>query len=108
MVSQAVPQQPGVAHVHPPVFGAPLLQLAYPGLHVYEHVVPLQVAAEALVSVQASPQALQLLVVFSCVHVPPHVASVHVQAPWTQLGVGCAHAPQLAPAVPHSVADCEP
>jgi hypothetical protein len=72
--------------------------------------VPLQLAAEAFVVVHLSPQALQLLVVVSAVQVPLHTVSgaSHVHEPLTQVGAGCAHAPQAAPPVPHRVFDWEP
>jgi hypothetical protein len=69
----------------------------------------LQVAADALVGVHLSPQALQLVVVFSSVHVaggPAHEDSWQLQAPLWQSGVGCEQGAQFAPAVPHEVADC--
>lgn len=92
MVWHAVPQQPGVAHSHPsvstPVF---LLQSEVPALQVYEHFVPLQLADEALVRLHLTPQALQSCVVLSPEHVlSGHVVCVHVQAPFWQVGVGCA------------------
>jgi hypothetical protein len=91
VVWQAAPQHDGVAHSHPSVSGVvPLLQSEAPALQVYEHVVPLQLAADALVVVHLSPQALQLLVVSSSVHVPLHSVSVHEHEPLTQKGVGCA------------------
>jgi hypothetical protein len=66
------------------------LQSDAPALHVYEHVVPLQLAAEALVVLHLTPHALQLLVVFKFVHVvPPHSVSRHVHAPFLQSGLGC-------------------
>jgi hypothetical protein len=68
------------------------LQSDDPGLQVYEHDEPLQLAADAFVSLHASPQALQSLVEFSCAHVLPHNVPVQVHAPVTQSGVGCAHA----------------
>jgi len=70
----------------------------------------LQVADEAFVRLHLSPQALQLLVVFSSVHVtggPEHEVSWQLHAPLWQSGVGCEQVPQVAPAVPHEVADCE-
>jgi hypothetical protein len=48
---------------------------------VYEHVVPLQNAADALVSVHLSPQALQLAVVVSVVQVPLQTASWQLHEP---------------------------
>jgi hypothetical protein len=69
--------------------------------------VPLQVADDAFVRLHASPQALQLLVVFRVVHVvPPHRVSLQVHAPLVQSGCGCAHGAQFAPPVPQDVADC--
>jgi hypothetical protein len=92
VVWQLEPQQAGVAHSHPSVSGAvPLLQSDVPAWHVYEHVVPLQLALDALVVVQLSPHAVQLLVVLSVVHVEPHVVCWQVHAPLWQSGVGCAH-----------------
>jgi hypothetical protein len=59
---------------------------------VYEHVVPLHVAADALVVVHTSPQALQSLVDVRSVQVlPPQSVSLHSHVPPTQNGVGCAH-----------------
>jgi hypothetical protein len=92
VVSQLAPQQAGVAHSQPSRSGAvPLLQSDAPALHVYEHAVPLQLSADALVAVHESPHALQLLVVLSSVQVPPHVDSPQVHAPPEQNGVGWAH-----------------
>jgi hypothetical protein len=57
-----------------------------------------------------SPQPLQLAVVVSSVQMaggPVHDVSWQLHAPLWQSGVGCEHAPQLAPPVPHSVSDCE-
>ncbi len=71
---------------------------------------PLQLAADALVGLHLSPQALQLLVVLSSVHVaggPEQEVSWQLHAPLWQSGVGCEQGAQLAPAVPHDVADCE-
>ena len=62
-----------------------------PALHVYEQVVPVQLAEDAFVAVHTSPQALQFWVVLSSVHVEPQVVSVHVHEPLEQLGVGWAH-----------------
>jgi len=95
--------------LQPPRFGAgggaveP--QLAQPELHAYVQVVPLHVADDAFVRLHASPHALQLLVVFSVVHVPPHRLSLHVHTPLLQSGLGCAHGEQFAPIVPQEVAD---
>jgi hypothetical protein len=85
-------QHVGVAHSQPSVSGAvPALQSDAPTLQVYAHVEPLQLAADAFLSVHTSPQALQLLVVFSKVHVLlPQVVSVQVHEPLTHIGVGCA------------------
>jgi len=66
----------------------------------------LQVADCALVRLHVSPHALQLLVVFSEVHVEPHVVSWHEQTPLEQSGVGWAQGPQFAPFVPQDVPDC--
>jgi hypothetical protein len=105
VVWQPVPQQPGVAHSQPSVSGAVAwLQSEAPALQVYEHDVPLQLAADAFVRVHLSPHALQLLVVFSSVHVvPPHSVSRHVHAPLLQSGLGCVHVVWLTqlPAPPH-------
>ena len=102
VVSHAVPQHAGVAHSQPSVSGAvPVLQSEAPALHVYEHFVPLQLAADAFVRLHLSPQALQLFVVFRSVQMPLHVVSWQVHEPLWQSGVGCEHAAQLAPAVPH-------
>jgi hypothetical protein len=99
-VWQPLPQQPftvpcvateAVAHAQPPVFGAALLHEAKPAPHVYPHVVPLQLTAVEFVALQTFPQAAQLLVVFSVVHVLPHWVSRHLQAPFWQSGLGCAH-----------------
>jgi hypothetical protein len=107
VVWQPVPQQAGVLHSHPSVFGAVAeLQSADPALHVYEHVAPLQVADCAFVRLHLSPHALQLFVVLSEVHVEPHSVSAHVQAPFEQSGFGCAQGVQFAPPVPQDVADC--
>jgi hypothetical protein len=46
---------------------------------------------EAPVELHLSPHALQLVVVFSVVHVPLHIVSRHVQAPLLQSGFGCVH-----------------
>ena len=84
------------------------LQSDAPPLHVYEHFVPLHVAAEALVRLHLSPHALQLLVVSSSVQMaggPAQLGSWHEQTPLWQSGVGCAHGPHVAPAVPHDVSD---
>jgi hypothetical protein len=53
-----------------------------------------------------SPHAPQLLVVLSEVHVDPHSASWHVQAPFEQSGFGCEQGAQLAPPAPQEVPDC--
>lgn len=92
MVWQPVPQHAGVAHSHPSTSGAvPLLQSEEPALQVYEQLDPLQLAAEALVRLHLLPQALQLLVVLSSVHVvPPHSVSRHLQVPFWQSGDGWA------------------
>jgi hypothetical protein len=60
----------------------------------------LQDGALALTGLQTSPQALQLLVVFSVVHVPPHVVSVHTHDPLEQVGLGWAHGAPLTHAPP--------
>jgi hypothetical protein len=60
-------------------------------LQVYEHLVPLQVGADAFVGVQTSPQALQSWIVLSPEHVwSGHCVCVHVQVPLllSQVGVG--------------------
>jgi hypothetical protein len=65
--------------------------------------VPLQLGVPVL-TLQASPQALQLLVVLSSVHVvPPHSVSLQVHVPALQSGFGCAHGVPLAqlPDAPH-------
>jgi hypothetical protein len=90
VVWQDAPQHAGVAHSHPFVFGAVVLQSENPALQEYEHVVPLQLALEAPARLHASPQALQLVVVLSSVHVPLHSVSWHEHAPFKQLGVGWA------------------
>jgi hypothetical protein len=77
-------------------------------MQVYEHVLPLQFAADALTRLHLSPQAPQLLVVLSAVHVEPHMVSGHVQAPLVQSGVGWLHGAQAAPAFPHVVPDWDP
>jgi hypothetical protein len=111
VVSHPVPQHAGVAHSQPSVSGAvALLQSEAAGdvLHVYEHVVPLQVADVAFVRLHLSPQALQLLVVSSRVQVaggPEHEVSWQLHEPLWQSGVGCEQAAQFAPAVPHEVSD---
>jgi hypothetical protein len=66
------------------------LQSDAPVLQPYEHFEPLQVAEDAFVRLHTSPQALQSVGVFSSVQVLPHVVSVQVHDPLTQLGVGCA------------------
>lgn len=51
VVSHFAPQHPGVAHSHPSVSGAvAALQSLEPALHLYEHVVPLQLAGPVFVS----------------------------------------------------------
>jgi hypothetical protein len=82
------------------------LQSDVPALHVYEQVVPLQLADDALAWLHASPHALQLLVVFSVVHVEPHSVSAHLQTPLAQSGLGWAHGAQFAPIVPQELPDC--
>ncbi len=92
-----MPQHAGavleVAHSQPSVSGAVAwLQSMKPVSQVYEHVVPLQAGLVALVGLQTSPQALQLLVVVSVVQVPPQVVAVQEHAPAVQVGVGWAQA----------------
>jgi len=82
------------------------LQSESPALHVYEHVLPLHVADAALVRLHLSPQALQLLVVFSCVQVPLHTVSRQLHTPLLQSGLGCEQGAQFAPFVPQDVGDC--
>jgi len=67
-------------------------------------VLPLHESADAFVSVHESPHAVQLLVVLSVVQVvPPQSVSLHVHAPLTQNGLGCAHGEPLTqePVGPH-------
>ena len=66
---------------------------------------PLQDADEALTSLHLSPQALQLFVVFSGVHVEPHTVSWQEQTPLVQSGLGCAHGVQVAPIFPQLLPD---
>ncbi len=104
MVWQPVPQQAGVAHSQPSVSGAvALLQSEVPALQVYEQVDPLQLAADALVVWQTSPQALQSATVLSPEQVlsPAQCVCVHVHAPLAQVGVGWA---QVVPFVQVPVA----
>jgi hypothetical protein len=90
------PQQAGVAHSQPSVSGAVAALQSEdadaPVSQVYEHVVPLQLAADAFVRLHLSPQALQFCVVLRRVHVPLHVVSWQVHEPFEQSGVGCAQA----------------
>jgi hypothetical protein len=64
------------------------LQSDAPALQVYEQVVPLQLAPDALTVLHTLPQAAQLLVVWSVVQVAPQSVSRHVHAPDEQSGVG--------------------
>ncbi len=78
------------AHVHPPVSGAVVLQLAKPEPHVYVHSVPLHPTLVAFVELHTLLQPPQFEVEVSAVHVLPHRVSRHVHEPLEQSGVGCA------------------
>jgi hypothetical protein len=75
VVSHALPQPPQLAVVvvgvsQPTKFGASVTQSAQPPPHVYEHVVPLQVAVPCPDGLHALPQPPQLVMVFVCVSQP--------------------------------------
>jgi hypothetical protein len=71
VVWQFAPQQAGVAHSHPSAsVPLPELQSEWPAVQVYEHALPLQLAPDAFVVLQTTPQALQLVVVLVGVSQP--------------------------------------
>jgi hypothetical protein len=87
MVSHALPQPPQfVAEVdvlvsHPSVLAPSFTQSPKLALQVYEHAVPLQLAAEALVRLHTTPHPPQLDVVVVCVSQPSVLAPAFLQSP---------------------------
>jgi hypothetical protein len=111
----ALPQPPQFVVVvvgvsQPPVFGAAVTQSPHPALHVYEHVVPLQLGVPCVVS-HALPQPPQSAVVVVGVLQPTKFGAVVTQSDQPaahvyehvvplQLGVPCPDALHTLPQAP--------
>lgn len=96
-----------MAHSQPSVSTpVPALQSVVPALHVYEHLVPLQLAADALVRLHTFPHAAQFEVPVKLTQLPEHRLNPALQVkplqlPAVQVAVAFGGAAHVTPQLPH-------